>query len=116
MQGQGGREALPTTRPLAAERLGDEAVIAISEVPHKDPADIQALYLGEARRKKLLNEFLIPARSEMDSTPRDKAFRKVEVLVVCDMLLDGFDGADSASLVSGTISCRTTRCCKPSPA
>ena len=48
------------------------------------------MYLGEAKRKKLLNEFLIPARSELEEH-RDKPFRKVEVLVVCDMLLTGFD-------------------------
>ena len=51
---------------------------------------IQALYLGEAKRKKLLNEFLIPARSDREEH-RDKAYRKVELLVVCDMLLTGFD-------------------------
>lgn len=73
------------------ERLGDEAVMAvISEAPQKDPEDIQALYLGEAKRKMLLNEFLIPAKSEHEAH-RDKAFRKVEILVVCDMLLTGFD-------------------------
>jgi type I restriction enzyme R subunit len=73
------------------ERLGDEAVMAvISEAPQKDPEDIQALYLGETKRKKLLNEFLIPAKSENEEH-RDKTFRKVEVLVVCDMLLTGFD-------------------------
>ena len=73
------------------ERLGAEAVMSvISEAPQKDPADIQALYLGEAKRKKLLNEFLIPAQSEREEH-RDKAFRKVEMLVVCDMLTTGFD-------------------------
>lgn len=73
------------------ERLGDEAVMAvISEAPQKDPEDIQSLYLGEAKRKKLLNEFLIPAQSDSEEH-RDKALRKVEILVVCDMLLTGFD-------------------------
>lgn len=73
------------------ERLGDEAVMpVISEESEKDPADVQALYLGEARRKKLLNEFLIPARSELDEH-QDKPLRKVEMLVVCAMLLTGFD-------------------------
>ena len=73
------------------ERLGAEAVMSvISEAPQKDPADIQALYLGEAKRKKLLNEFLIPAQSEREEH-RDKAFRKVEMLVICDMLTTGFD-------------------------
>lgn len=73
------------------ERLGAEAVMpVISEAPQNDPEDIQALYLGEAKRKKLLNEFLIPAQSELEEH-QDKPYRKVEVLVVCDMLLTGFD-------------------------
>lgn len=73
------------------ERLGDEAVMAvISEAPQNDPQEIQGLYLGEALRKKLLNEFLIPAQSQSEEH-RDKAYRKVEILVVCDMLLTGFD-------------------------
>ena len=73
------------------ERLGDEAVMAvISEAPQKDPQAIQALYLGETKRKKLLNKFLIPAQSEAEEH-RDKPYRKVEILVVCDMLLTGFD-------------------------
>ncbi|NCA70196.1 MAG: HsdR family type I site-specific deoxyribonuclease [Sphingobacteriia bacterium] len=72
-------------------RLGDEAVMAvISEQPQKDPDDIKALYLAEAKRKQLLNEFLIPAQSERPEH-QDKPHRKVEVLVVCDMLLTGFD-------------------------
>ena len=85
------KQAVKLYTAALRERLGDEAVMAvISEAPQNDPEDIQALYLGEAKRKKLLNEFLIPARSEAEEH-RDKAFRKVEILVVCDMLLTGFD-------------------------
>ena len=52
------------------ERLGMDVVMpVISEAPQNDPEDIQALYLGEAKRKKLLNEFLIPAQSELDGAP-----------------------------------------------
>lgn len=73
------------------ERLSDEAVMpVISEAPHMDPEDVKSLYLGEAKRKKLLNEFLIPALSPSPEHS-DKAYRKVEILVVCDMLLTGFD-------------------------
>jgi type I restriction enzyme R subunit len=85
------KEAVRLHTAALRERLGDEAVMpVISEAPQKDPNDIQALYLGEAKRKKLLNEFLIPAQSEQEEH-RDKPYRKVEVLVVCDMLLTGFD-------------------------
>lgn len=73
------------------DRLGDEAVVAvISEAPQIDEKEVQNLYLGESKRKRLLNEFLIPANSEL-SEHQDKVYRKVELLVVCDMLLTGFD-------------------------
>ncbi|MBV5273781.1 MAG: type I restriction endonuclease subunit R [Lamprocystis purpurea] len=71
--------------------LGDEVVTAvISQAPKEDSADIQTLYLSDAKRKKLLNEFLLPAQSEL-AEHQDKPYRKVELLVVCDMLLTGFD-------------------------
>ncbi|MBK7954233.1 MAG: HsdR family type I site-specific deoxyribonuclease [Candidatus Accumulibacter sp.] len=85
------KQAVKLYATALRERLGDEVVMAvISEAPQNDPKDIQALYLGEARRKKLLNEFLIAAQSENEEH-RDKVYRKVEILVVCDMLLTGFD-------------------------
>jgi len=73
------------------QRLGDDLVMpVISEAPQIDPEDIKALYLGDAKRKALLNQFLIPAASEADEH-RDKPLRKVQILVVCDMLTTGFD-------------------------
>lgn len=85
------KEAVKLYTKALRDRLGDETVMAvISEAPQSDSAEIQALYLGDARRKKLLNEFLIPARSEVQEH-QDKPYRKVELLVVCDMLLTGFD-------------------------
>jgi type I restriction enzyme R subunit len=73
------------------QRLGDELVTpVISEAPQIDPEDIKALYLGDAKRKALLNQFLIPAASEADEH-RDKPLRRVKILVVCDMLTTGFD-------------------------
>jgi type I restriction enzyme, R subunit len=72
-------------------RMGDEAVMpVISEAPKEDSQQIHELYLGEAKRRKLLNEFLIPARSTLPEH-QDKTFRNVELLVVCDMLVTGFD-------------------------
>ena len=57
------KQAVKLYAAALRERLGNEAVTAvISEAPQNDPEEIQALYLGEAKRKKLLNEFLIPAR------------------------------------------------------
>lgn len=64
------KQAVKLYAAALRERLGNEAVTAvISEAPQNDPEEIQALYLGEAKRKKLLNEFLIPARSEQDESP-----------------------------------------------
>ena len=55
------KEAVKLYSKALRDRLGDETVMAvISEAPEKDPEGIKALYLGEAKRKKLLNEFLIP--------------------------------------------------------
>ena len=86
------KEAVKLYTAALRERLGAEAVMAvISEAPQNDPPKIfRALYLGEANRKKLLNEFLIPAGSDLQEH-QDKPYRKVELLVVCDMLLTGFD-------------------------
>ena len=73
------------------ERLGADLVMpVISEAPQLDPDDIKALYLGDAKRRTLLNQFLIAAASEAEEH-RDKPLRKVQILVVCDMLTTGFD-------------------------
>ena len=72
MQAQKLRERLARLVERMRERAPQvhEALAAvISEAPQNDPEEIQALYLGEAKRKKLLNEFLIPARSEQDESP-----------------------------------------------
>jgi len=80
------------------ERLGDDVVMpVISEAPNEDAAEIKALYLGDAKRKKVLNEFLIAANSDKPED-QDKPYRKVEVLVVCNMLLTGFDAPILQSL------------------
>lgn len=66
--------------------------VVVSEDPGRDPKTVQAFYLGEADRKKVIEEFKKPAPT--DQVERDKPenrFRRVEVLVVCDMLLTGFD-------------------------
>ncbi len=75
MQRQGGSKLYTAA---LRERLGADVVMpVISEAPQNDPEDIQGLYLGEAKRKKLLNEFLISAQYEQDEH-RDKALRKVK--------------------------------------
>ena len=82
-------------------RLGDEAVQAvISEAPQNDPDAVKMLYLGDAKRKKLLGEFLVPAKSDLPEH-QDKAYRKVELLVVCDMLLTRLRRPHPASALPG---------------
>ncbi len=85
------KEAVRLYTTALRERMGDSVVMpVISEAPNEDPEGIRALYLGETKRKKLLNEFLVAADSEKPEH-QDKSYRKVEMLVVCDMLLTGFD-------------------------
>jgi type I restriction enzyme R subunit len=85
------KHAVVTYTKALRERLGYEVVTPVySEAPKEDSAEIQALYLGETKRKTLLNEFLLPAQSEL-AEHQDKPYRKVELVVVCNMLLTGFD-------------------------
>ncbi len=85
------KEAVRLYTTALRERLGDSVVMpVISEAPNEDPEAIRSLYLGEVIRKKLLNEFLLAAQSDKPED-QDKPYRKVEVLVVCNMLLTGFD-------------------------
>ena len=108
------KEAVQLYTEALRRRLGSEVVTAIiSEAPKDDPDEVKALYLEEAKRTKLLNEFLIPARSELPEH-QDKEFRKVELLVVCDMLLTGFDAPILQALYLDK-NCATTPCCRPSP-
>jgi type I restriction enzyme R subunit len=92
------KEAVRLYTKALRVRLGEDVVMpVISEAPADDPAEIRALYLGEAKRKKVLNEFLIAAHSDRPED-QDKPCRKVEVLVVCNMLLTGFDAPILQSL------------------
>lgn len=85
------KEAVKLYTAALRERMEDGAVMpVISEAPQQDAEDVKAMYLGETERKKLLNDFLLPAASE-EAQHREKRYRKVEMLVVCDMLLTGFD-------------------------
>ncbi|CAN5501171.1 HsdR family type I site-specific deoxyribonuclease [soil metagenome] len=66
--------------------------VVISEDPVRDLAMVQEFYLGEAQRRKLVEDYKKP--TPQDQEERDKPenrFRRVEILIVCDMLLTGFD-------------------------
>jgi type I restriction enzyme R subunit len=73
--------------------LGQEASLCVfSEDPERDPALVKRLYLGDENRRKAIEEF-------KKETPQDAAerarpenrWRNVQIVIVCDMLLTGFD-------------------------
>ena len=73
--------------------LGKEASLCIySEDPAKDSAAVKAHYLGDATRKKAIDEFKKEKPLDADEQAKpDNRWRNVEILIVCDMLLTGFD-------------------------
>lgn len=73
--------------------LGPEASLCVfSEDPKKDKDEIKQHYLGDANRKKAIEEFKKekPQDSAGQAEP-DNRWRNVEIFIVCDMLLTGFD-------------------------
>lgn len=73
--------------------LGSEVSLCIfSEDPKKDKEEVKQHYLGDANRKKAIEEF----KKEKPQDPAEQAgpdnrWRNVEIFIVCDMLLTGFD-------------------------
>jgi type I restriction enzyme, R subunit len=70
----------------------DAALCIYSEDPEKDKEIVKKHYLGDAGRKKAIDEFKkeVPQEEEERNDP-DKKWRSVEIVIVCDMLLTGFD-------------------------
>lgn len=73
--------------------LGAEAsLIIISEDRAHDKDLIKQHYLGDARRKKAIDDFKRPKpETEAELEKPENEFARVEILIVCDMLLTGFD-------------------------
>ncbi|MBI5446416.1 MAG: HsdR family type I site-specific deoxyribonuclease [Deltaproteobacteria bacterium] len=75
------------------ELLGKEAALCVfSEDPERDGPGVKEHYLGDANRKKAIEEF----KKEKPEDPAELAkpenrYRNVEIFIVCDMLLTGFD-------------------------
>jgi type I restriction enzyme R subunit len=75
------------------ELLGADASLCIySEDPDRDGDAVKKHYLGEARRREAIDEF----KKEKPEDPAERAkpenrWRNVEIVIVCDMLLTGFD-------------------------
>jgi type I restriction enzyme R subunit len=75
------------------ELLGPGVALPIySEDPEKDNEAVKQHYLGDVNRKKAIDEF----KKEKPEDPAELAkpenkWRAVEIVIVCDMLLTGFD-------------------------
>jgi type I restriction enzyme R subunit len=75
------------------EVMSPDATICIySEEPEKDADTVKKHYLGDANRKKAIDEFT--KEMPLEATERNdpgKKWRSVEIVIVCEMLLTGFD-------------------------
>src|SRR5439155_22873670 len=73
--------------------LGPETTLCVySEDSERDPEPVTRHYLGDANRKKAIDEFKKEKRAgEIERSKPENKWRNVEVLIVCDLLLTGFD-------------------------
>ncbi len=73
--------------------VGKESSLCIfSEDPEKDKDIVKAHYLGDANRKKAIEEFKKEKpQGEAEQAKPENKWRNVEIAIVCDMLLTGFD-------------------------
>jgi type I restriction enzyme R subunit len=68
------------------------SLIIISEDPIHDSEMVKRFYLGEAQRRKAIEDFKKPApKTQEERDNPENRFKRVEILIVCDMLLTGFD-------------------------
>ncbi|MBI4446309.1 MAG: HsdR family type I site-specific deoxyribonuclease [Acidobacteria bacterium] len=68
------------------------SLIIISEDPAHDVDSVKPYYLGDAQRRKAIEDFKKPApKTQEERDNPDNRFKRVEILIVCDMLLTGFD-------------------------
>lgn len=76
---------------LGGEDLTDLTRIVISEDPTGDPEAVKRHYLGNDR-KTAIEDFKKPApKNPNDRIRPENKFKRTEILIVCDMLLTGFD-------------------------
>jgi type I restriction enzyme R subunit len=68
------------------------SLCVFSEDPDKDKREVKGRYLGDATRKKAIEEFKKEKPQDpVEQAKPDNRWRNVEILIVCDMLLTGFD-------------------------
>lgn len=68
------------------------SLIIISEDPAHDVDMVKPYYLGDTQRRKAVDDFKNSApKSQEERDNPDNRFKRVEILIVCDMLLTGFN-------------------------
>jgi len=73
--------------------IGSKATLCVySEDPENDKEPVKAHYLGDATRKTAIDEFKKePIQDEAERAKPNNRWRNIEIVIVCDMLLTGFD-------------------------
>ncbi len=90
------KETVALYKTALDELLGSEASVAIfSDVNQRDdniPQMVKDLDLGKETRAKAIREFRkLPSDKPEDQGKEEQRWRKAEIIIVCDMLLTGFD-------------------------
>jgi type I restriction enzyme R subunit len=90
------KETVALYKTALDELLGPEASIAIfSDVNNRDekiPQMVKDLDLPKETRAKAIREFRkLPSDKSEDQGKEEQRWRKAEIIIVCDMLLTGFD-------------------------
>lgn len=87
------KEACALYKAALDELLGPAVSLPVySEDPKKDSEAVKAHYLGDANRRTAIDEFKKERpQEEAEQSKPENRWRNVEILIVCDMLLTGFD-------------------------
>ena len=90
------KETVALYKAALDELLGPEASVAIfSDVNQRDekiPQIVKDLDMGKETRAKAIREFKkLPSDKPEDQDKEEQKWRRAEIIIVCDMLLTGFD-------------------------
>jgi type I restriction enzyme R subunit len=87
------RETCALYKAALDKLLGEGVAMCIfSEDPERDPAEVKKHYLGDEKRRKAIDEFKKEKpEDEAELAKPENRYRSVEIFIVCDMLLTGFD-------------------------
>jgi len=90
------KETVALYKTALDKLLGPEASVAIfSDVNQRDdktPQMVKDLDLGKETRAKAIREFRkLPSDKPEDQGKEEQRWRRAEIIIVCDMLLTGFD-------------------------